>query len=196
MTTLLAVQWSLVRARTSASTAGPPDGVEPHTHTLALREVRDEGEVRDLCGRPPKLEDNDKTREVEYLVRDVHALAGDAIVVDEEHTSCHTHCPNEVPGLPSAVVPTPHAVTLVATEGSAERVCNLPNQYQRSGHAIGQLDDEMVEHQHVGEPHAGTEVVQNVPHAKGKPYWIRQLLFFLLVCIRGRSPVCLYSCHP
>lgn len=144
----------------------------------------------DLCGRPPKLEHNDETGEVQYFVWNFYALARDAVMVDEEDACNHTRCSNKVPGLSSAVVPTPHAVTLVTTERSAERICNLTNEYQSPSHAVGQLDHKVVEHQHVREPHAGAEVVQNVPHAKCKPSWIRQLLRIItirlvLVCKQG-----------
>ena len=167
-----------------------PDGVEPHTYALALGEVGNERQVGDLCGRPPKLEHYDETGEVQYLVWNFSTLARDAVMVDEEDACSHAGCSNKVPGLSSAVVPTPHAVTLITTERSAERVCNLTNEYQSPSHAVGQLDHEVVEHQHVCEPHAGAEVVQNVAHTKRKPSWIRQLLRIVttrlvLVCKQG-----------
>lgn len=102
-------------------------------------------------------------------------------MVYEEYARSHAGCPNEVPGLASAVVPAPCAVTLVATEGGAEGICNLTNEYQSPGYAVGQLYHEVIEHQNVGKPHAGTEVVQNVPHAKCKPSWVRQPLRFITV---------------
>lgn len=134
-----------------------------------------------LRGRPPKLEHNDETGEVEYLVRNVHTLARDAVMVDEKNTCSHAGCSDKVPGLSSAVVPAPGAVTLVTAEWSAERVCNLTNEYQSSCHAVGQLDDEVVEDKHVCEPHTRAEVVEDMPHSECKPSWVGQLLRFITV---------------
>lgn len=145
-----------------------PDGVEPNSLVPIARQLGNEGEVANLHRRPAKLEDDDRKREIHNLNGQVRRLTPQATVPDEEHGYSHHDGTYEMPQFASSVT----GVGLVAQEpddGRGSCIDNLTNEDEETSVCVPQLHHLVEEQDQVCEPHAGTEVVEDVPHA------IRQL---------------------
>ena len=163
-----------------------PDGIQANSLVLVAGQLGDEGEVADLHGCPAKLKDNDGNREVDNLPGQGGArgrvcgrvrervipgrpmlLTGQACVPEEEEGHAHHDGPHQVPELPPAVTQV-RLVAEEANEGGGGRVCDLTNEDKEARVGVAQQGHLVEEEHQISEPHAGTEVVKDVPHAIGQ----------------------------
>lgn len=73
---------------------------------------------------------------------------------------------NQMPGFSSAISGT-GVVAEVSDDGRGCGISNLTNEEEEAGVGVVQSDNKVEEDEQIGEPHAGTHVIEDVPNAIG-----------------------------